>query len=352
MFYLKLDKDMITIDGSKGEGGGQVLRTSVAMSAVTGKEFRIEKIRAKRKNPGIMPQHLNAITSVARLCNAEVKGLKVGSMELEFYPREIRGGKLNLNIGTAGSITLVLQALMIPSIFADKDVKVTITGGTDVRWSPPIDYLRFVTLPILKKFGYNAKIKLIKRGYYPAGGGKVKAVIEPIKRMDRIELMNRGRLIAVKGISHCHLDLEKARVARRQARSARPLLYNKLSNMGFNRDIEIKQEYSGALSYGSGITLWIETENSRLGADSLGEKGKKAELVGKEAAEDLTKELDSTAPLDRYMADQIVPYLALAGGSVRVSEITQHAKTNVDVVNEFGFDVVIEGNVIKAKEVF
>jgi len=352
MFYLKLNKDMITIDGSRGEGGGQVLRTSVAMSAVTGEEFRIENIRANRKTPGIMPQHLNAIISTARLCNAETKGLRIGSMELEFYPRRIKGGKLSLNIGTAGSITLVLQALMIPSIFADRDVKVTITGGTDVRWSPPIDYLRFVTLPILKKFGYSAKIQLIKRGYYPAGGGKVKAVIESMKGMDRIELMNRGRLIAVKGISHCHSDLEKARVARRQARSARSLLYNELSNMGFNGDIEIKQEYSEALSYGSGITLWVETENSRVGADSLGEKRKKAELVGKEAAEDLIEELDSAAPLDRYMADQIVPYLAIAGGSVRVSEVTEHAKTNVDVVNEFGFDVEIEGDVIRAKEVF
>ncbi len=343
---------MITIDGSKGEGGGQILRTSVAMSAVTGREFRIENIRAKRKNPGIRPQHLNAINSVAKLCDAEIKGLKVGSMVLEFHPRRIKGGNLSLNIGTAGSITLVLQALMIPSIFADKEVKVTIIGGTDVGWSPPIDYLRFVTLPILEKFGYRADVQLIKRGYYPLGGGSVKAVIEPIGGIDRTRLMDQGRLIAVKGISHCNSDLEKAKVARRQARSARPILYNKLSNMGFTGDIEIKQEYSDALSYGSGITLWIETENSRLGADSLGEKGKKAELVGKEAAEDLIRELDSNAPLDRYMADQIVPYLALAGGSVRVSEITQHAKTNVSIVNEFGFDVGIYGNIIKAKEVF
>jgi RNA 3'-terminal phosphate cyclase (GTP) len=343
---------MITIDGSTGEGGGQILRTSVAMSAVTGKEFRIENVRANREKPGIRPQHLNAIESVARLCDAETRGLSVGSLELEFFPGRIKGGRFSLNIGTAGSITLVLQALMIPAMFAEKEVKVAITGGTDVRWSPPIDYLRFVTLPVLERFGYRAEIDLVRRGYYPSGGGVVEAVIEPVEKMDRIELTEQGGLMALNGISHCHYDLEKAKVARRQARSARPLLYNKLSNMGFEGDIGIEQEHSNALSYGSGITLWLETENSRLGACSLGERGKKAELVGTEAAEALIMELDSGAPLDRHMADQIVPYLALTGGSVRVSEITEHARTNVGIVNEFGFDVGIEENLIKARAVF
>jgi RNA 3'-phosphate cyclase len=342
---------MIAIDGSRGEGGGQILRTCVALSAVTGHGFRIDNIRAGREKQGIMPQHLNAIDAVARLCNARVEGLKVGSMELEFHPKKIKGGKFNLDIGTAGSVTLVLQALMIPSLHADGKVEVTITGGTDVRWSPPIDYLRFVTLPILERFGYRGRIQLIRRGYYPTGGGEVKALIEPAGHMDRIMLMEQGSVVAVKGVSHCHLDLEKARVARRQARSARPLLYNKLANIGFAGDIDIKQEHAKALSYGSGITLWIETENSILGADSLGERGKKAELVGLEAARDLIRELDSKVPLDRYMADQIIPYLALAGGTVKVSEVTKHTETNVEVVNEFDFDVRIQGDTIKAGDV-
>ncbi len=343
---------MITIDGSYGEGGGQILRTSVALSAVTGEGFRIVNIRANREKPGIMPQHLNAIDSVARLCNAEVEGLSVGSRELEFRPKKIRGGVFNLDIGTAGSVTLVLQALMIPSVYADGEVRITITGGTDVRWSPPIDYLRYVTLPVLERFGYNASIQLIKRGYYPAGGGQVKAVINPAGGLDRIELTSRGKLKAVKGISHCHPDLEGAQVAGRQAKSARHILYNKFSNIGFKGDIDIRQEHCSALSYGSGITLWAETENSLLGADSLGERGRKSEVVGGEAAENLIREWDLEAPVDRHMADQIIPYLALAGGIVNAGEITGHAKTNVDVVNEFGFDVKIRGNTIKAIKVF
>ncbi|MBN2014949.1 MAG: RNA 3'-terminal phosphate cyclase [Candidatus Altiarchaeota archaeon] len=340
---------MITIDGSYGEGGGQVLRTSVAMSAVTGKSFRIEGIRAKRENPGIRPQHLHAVNAVAKLCDAKVEGLNIGSQELEFSPGGIKGGGMSLKIGTAGSITLVLQALMIPAMFAKKEVRVRITGGTDVGWSPQIDYLRFVTLPILEKFGYMAEINLTRRGYYPAGGGQVEARIQPIDRVDRIELMEQGRLTAVKGISHCHSDLEKSRVARRQARSARPLLYNALSNMGFNNDIEIKQEHSPAFSYGSGITLWAETENTRLGSSSLGERGKRAEIAGEEAAESLIWEINSKAALDRYMADQIIPYIALAGGCVSVSETTEHAKTNIEVLNRFGFDVRIEGKTIRSR---
>ena len=341
---------MISIDGSKGEGGGQVLRTSIALSAVTQKPVRIFNIRAKRSNPGLRPQHLNAINSLAELCDAELKNAVVNSMEIEFIPQEIKSGKLDIDIGTAGSITLVLQALMIPAIFAPDKVRIQIRGGTDVRWSPPIDYLRFVTLPILRRFGYKAEIHLMRRGYYPAGGGRVNVEIFPVKRLKPINLTERGKILSARGISHAHSDLEKAGVARRQAKSARSLIFNKLSKLGFYQDIEIKQEYSKALSYGSGITLWIETENSVLGADSLGEKGKSSETVGGEAAQNLIEEIDSKASLDKYMADQIVPYLALAGGSVLVSEITQHAKTNVDIVNKFGFDVMIEGNMIKSTQ--
>ena len=288
---------MISIDGSKGEGGGQVLRTSIALSAVTQKPVRIFNIRAKRSNPGLRPQHLNAINSLAELCDAELKNAVVNSMEIEFIPQEIKSGKLDIDIGTAGSITLVLQALMIPAIFAPDKVRIQIRGGTDVRWSPPIDYLRFVTLPILRRFGYKAEIHLMRRGYYPAGGGRVNVEIFPVKKLKPINLTERGKILSARGISHAHSDLEKAGVARRQAKSARSLIFNKLSKLGFSQDIEIKQEYSKALSYGSGITLWIETENSVLGADSLGEKGKSSETVGGEAAQNLIEEIDSKASI-------------------------------------------------------
>ncbi len=338
---------MISINGARGEGGGQILRTCTALSAVTGEKFRIENIRANRPNPGIRPQHLHAIDAVARLCDAKVDGLYIGSSKLEFNPGNLQGGRIKLNIGTAGSVTLLLQAIMIPAMFTKKAVKLRITGGTDVKWSPSIDYLRYVTLPVLKRFGYKANISLDRRGYYPRGGGIVEAEIEPIKGMEKINLTKQGKLLRVRGISHAHRNLKNAEVAKRQMESARSLLYNRLTDTDIRENIKIKEEYSDTLCYGSGITLWVKTENTILGSDHIGEKGKKSEAVGKEAAEDIIKEIDSNAALDKYMADQIIPYLALLGGCVRVSEITQHTKTNVDVATEFGFKIRIKGNTIQ-----
>ncbi|ODS36377.1 MAG: RNA 3'-terminal-phosphate cyclase [Candidatus Altiarchaeales archaeon WOR_SM1_86-2] len=332
---------MLTIDGSKGEGGGQILRTAVAMAAITGVDVRIENIRANRPDPGLKAQHLNGIKAVAELCDAEVKGLNIKSHVIEFCPDEIKGGEMNIDIGTAGSITLILQALMVPAMFADDTVKIKIRGGTDVKWSPPLDYLRFVTSGILKKSGYDAEINLLRRGYYPKGGGEVEAVIHPAE-IKKINLAGRGEIKRVLGISHSHTGLRNANVAQRQAMHARKILVNNLLNLGVNEEVNIREEYQDAFSYGSGITLWAETENSLIGASSLGEKGKMAELVGKEAAEDLIREIKSDAPLDMHMADQIIPYLALAKGKVKASRITRHARTNVLVVNQFGFDVGID----------
>jgi len=338
---------MLKIDGSEGEGGGAMIRISIALSAVTGKEIRIKNIRAKRNSPGLRAQHLTGIRAVAELCGAKVEGAELHSKEIEFKPSGIQARKINVDVGTAGSITLVLQALMVPAVFAKDNVKVKITGGTDVKWSPPIDYLRYVALPLLQKFGYDGKVEVERRGYYPEGGGKVVAEFGP-SELAEINLTERGKILSAGGISHAHQNLEKARVVRRQVRSARPLLYKRLSNDGVDSDIIIKQEYCESPSYGSGLVLWVKTENSVIGSDSLGEKGRTAERVGQDAVNGLLKELDSGAPLDGWMGDQIVPYLALAGGAVRVSEITEHAKTNVMLAKKFGFDIEIKGNEIRA----
>ncbi len=340
---------MITIDGSLGEGGGQILRTSVAMSAITKEPVKIINIRKNRPNPGLSASHFHAIDAVAQLCNAEVSGLKIGSKEVEFKPGSdpIGAKKLNIDVGTAGSITLILQALMIPAGAAKGVVTINIRGGTDVSWSPPIDYLRFVTIPILKKFGYNCEIDVLKRGFYPKGGGKVEMKITAPEKLNKINLMERGKLKGIYGISNAHVNLKSADVAKRQMKTARPLLFNNLANLTKNSDfIKIEQEYSDTLSYGSGITLWAEYDNTILGADSLGAKGKRAEVVGKDAAYELIDEINSGACLDRYMGDQIVPYVALFGGRVKVSEITEHARTNVEIVNKFGFGVGIDDKII------
>lgn len=340
---------MLCIDGSLGEGGGQVLRTAAALSAVTGESMKISSIRANRRNPGIMPQHLSAINAVAELCDGRLEGAKIGSQELEFIPGNIREGRLNIDVGTAGSVTLVLQALMIPAMHAPGPVDLSVRGGTDVSWSPSIDYLRHVTLPLLAGYGYRANLDLVGRGYYPAGGGRVEVNVEPAGKPRPLNLTKRGRIISVGGLSHAHSDLAKARVSERQMKSARTIIYNKLANMGFKGDVKIDNEYADALSCGSGITLWAETEHSVVGSDALGAPGRRAETVGTEAAGNLIKTLESGAALDPCTGDQIIPYLALAGGAVSVSEMTGHTLTNIDVVNLFGFDVKACGNTIIAR---
>lgn len=334
---------MIVIDGSKGEGGGQVLRTTIALSALTGKPVRVTNIRAKRPKSGLQAQHITAVKTVAELTGATTKGLSIGSPEVEFYPRDIRGTSFRVDIGTAGSVTLVLQALMIASTQAQSKVEVDITGGTDVNWSPPIDYLRFVTLPILKKHGYNAAIKLFKRGFYPKGGGRVRVEISP-KPLEGIKLVDAGEIVGIQGISFAHSRLRDGRVAERQKEAALRIIKAKFGKI----EADIAEEYVDSLSLGSGIVLWVQRENSRLGADSLGERGKRSELVGEEAARDLLEEINSGACLDRYMADQIVPYLALAGGRASISQITRHTTTHIEVVKTFGFKVELKDKILEA----
>ncbi len=340
---------MISIDGSEGEGGGQILRTAVAMSALTKESVKIFNIRANRESPGIKAQHLTAINAVGKLCNAEISGNEIGSKEIVFKPDETRRSSpegmiknegFSVNVGTAGAITLVLQALMIPATKLKKKISVHVKSGTDVQWSPSIDYLRFVTLPLLKKFGYNAEIFLEQRGYFPTGDGKVLIELYPMN-LQKIKILELGKILSLEGISHAHIDLEKNEVTRRQERVARSFLYNKLCKLSPDLKIDIKQEYCKTSSYGSGLTLWLKTENSILGSCALGEKNKRAEIVGQEAAKFLNEEISSGAAIDRHMADQIIPYLAIAKGEILASEITEHARTNVSIVNKFGFNVKI-----------
>ncbi|MEM2918811.1 MAG: RNA 3'-terminal phosphate cyclase [Candidatus Altiarchaeota archaeon] len=331
---------MIEIDGSFGEGGGQILRTAIAFSALTQEPVRIFNIRAKRQPSGLKAQHLTAVNAIRKLCDAEVSGNEIGSREIFFRPKEIKNENFSINVGTAGAITLVLQALMIPAINIEKKISVHLKGGTDVRWSPTIDYLRFVALPLLKKFGYNAEIFLEQRGYFPEGNGRVSVEFSPMK-LKRIELTELGKILSLEGISNAHHALEKRNVARRQERTARTLLYNELCRINPELNVDIKQEYCNALSYGSALTLWIKTENSILGSCAVGEKNKSSEIVAQEASKILLEELSLNAVIDRHMADQIVPYLAIAKGEVLTSKITEHTKTNVAIVNKFGFNVKI-----------
>ncbi|BEP18057.1 RNA 3'-terminal phosphate cyclase [Pyrofollis japonicus] len=327
---------MIVIDGSMGEGGGQILRTALALAALLGKEIKIVNIRAKRPRPGLQRQHMVSVRAVAELSNAKVEGLRLGSTEIVFRPGGLRGGSFRFDIGTAGSITLVLQAIMPIAAFAPSPIRVEIRGGTDVPWSPPIDYIRFVFSRILEKFGYNYNVHVKRRGHYPKGGGIVVfEVAHPPRRLNSAKLDFRGEVKAIEGISHA-VKLPR-HVAERQARSAEQLLRSKLGDIPIKISIEwYEPSRDPHLGPGSGIVLWAYTERSILGGDSLGARGKPAEKVGSEAAERLYEDLLTGKALDRHASDMVLPYAALACGTSLIggARLTLHAWTNIELIKK------------------
>ncbi len=331
--------EWVEIDGSYGEGGGQIVRTAVALSVITGKAVRITKIRAGRPNPGLRPQHLHAILALKELSGARVKGAEVGSAELEFIPGEARARQIRVPIKTAGSTTLVLQALLPAMAFTGGSFE--ITGGTDVPWSPPVDYLKHVTLFALAKMGLNGEIEVKRRGHYPRGGGLVVGSVEPWEEKKPLVALKWAKIERFAGVSHA-TNLP-AHVAERQARAAEERL-----RRAYSAPVRIEREISRSLGPGSGIVVWAETDGLRLGGDALGKRGKPAEKVGREAADELITSLESRAAVDRFLGDQLIPFLAFAGGEVGVAEITNHLITNVWVVERFlGKTFEVEGEVGK-----
>src|SRR5713226_4887978 len=318
---------MIEIDGSFGEGGGQVLRTAVALAAVLSKDIHVFNIRAGRAEPGLRPQHMTGVKAAAELCSSQLEGLEVGSTEFTFKPGKLRAGTFRFDVGTAGSVTLVLQTLMPILAFAPGSVQLEITGGTDVKWSPPIDYLRLVTLPILKKIGYRAELETVRRGHYPKGGGLVKFSTEGASILHSFTDKSPSSISKIYGISHA-VALPR-HVAERQAAAAKKCLEEaKLPSPTIDLQVIDDRKQLGP---GSGIVLSAETQNENiLGSDALGERGRPAEEVGSTAGRILVEEVESGAMLDRHMGDMIIPYLVLAKGAseVSASRVTQHTRTN------------------------
>ena len=363
---------MLTIDGSNLEGGGQIIRTALALSTLTGIPFEAYNIRAGRENPGLKAQHLHCILALQKLCDAKVGYAELGSTKLRYLPGKIAGKTISIDIQTAGSVSLLLQSILLPSFFADSKVHLHIKGGTAAKYAMPYEYFENILLPYLKHFCVKIEAKQVTRGYFPAGNGEIDVIIRPkFKLKDfksfeefraflnisfpKFNLLEQGTLQKISGISHASADLQNAEVAERQAHSAK-LLLSKL-----NCSVQIRAEYSKTASTGSGITLWatyskdnssIITHNSAyniegeevldlhnpiiFGADALGERSKRAEDVGKEAADKLIKEIESKAPIDSHLADNLVPFISLfPGNQIKVSEITMHTKTNIWVVEQF-----------------
>lgn len=314
---------MLEIDGSFGEGGGQVLRTSLSLSCLLNKPFRIFNIRTKRKKPGLMPQHLMGIRALKLISNARVEGDSVGSTELIFEPEEVKAGDYLFDIGTAGSTSLLLQAIILPLIFAKSRSSLSLKGGTHVPFSPPFHYISEVFIPILKKLGIRIEAKIESYGFYPKGGGKVRVEIMPSGRIKGMSFLERGGIKKLRGVSGVgNLPLS---IAERQKDAALKVL----TSEGLKAEIEpLSVSTPGQ---GTFIFLGAETDNCLAGFSSLGERGKRAELVGEEAAKNYLNYYSTSACLDHHMADQIVLYLSIAKeeSSFITSEVSNHLLTNL-----------------------
>jgi len=319
---------LIEIDGSQKSGSGTILRLSIALAAILGQPLHIYNIRQNRPQPGLRPQHLEAILTAARLCDAELKGAELNSRELWFKPKKVKGGKVEAEIGTAGSIPMLLMTVLPICIFAENTVHLHVSkGGTDVQNSPTINYVRFVLLPMLKYMGLNTALTVQKYGYYPRGMGEVAISTEPCKSLKPLRLENFGKMQAVKGVSVCTF-LADRRVAERQAKAANDYLKEK----GCAADIHIINDESNPLQKGSSLVLWAETDTGAiLGADAIGELRKSSETVGMEAAEKLYAEISTKPTVDVHLADMLIPYVALAEGSSMyfTRTISEHLETNI-----------------------
>lgn len=324
---------MIEIDGSYGEGGGQIVRTACALAAVTGNELRIFNIRRKRKNPGLRTQHMTGLMKLNDLCDGYLKGGSVGSQEILFKPVMIRAGIINVEISTAGSLPLVLQTLLLPSFYSTAGVNIRMRGGaTDTHFSPTMDYTKYIFLNHLSRMKLSVSLKIDKRGFYPAGGAIVDVSVTPGKPAG-FNCHERGEFLKVIIISGASEHLREAKVAERQADAAENILSKGLGKAV----IQKRTEYYSTICPGSQISIIGKYENTTLGADGLGRRGKRAEAVGEEAAGRFLKEHDSGACVDRYACDQILPYLALAGGSsiFTTSELSPHSSTGIWVIRKF-----------------
>lgn len=323
---------MLEIDGCYGEGGGQLVRTAVALSAATGTAVTIANIRAKRGNPGLAAQHVTAVGAVAALCDAEVEGLALKARRLTFRPRRLRGGDFQFDVGTAGSVTLVLQALLPVMLHIGEPVRVRISGGTDVRAAPPFDYFRYVLLALLAGIGARVHCKLRRRGYYPRGGGRIEVAVEP-GSLSALQLGVPGKLKTLCGNAHV-ANLPAHIVNRMRSAAIIPLQRFGVSESTIGTQV---LDSEVADSPGGAIVLWAGTEHTVLGSGRVAQRGVPAEQLGADVGNELAADLESGATLDLHASDQILVYLALAGGeswfSTRV--LSSHARTAMWLIEQF-----------------
>jgi len=318
---------MITIDGSQGEGGGQILRTALALSLVTGQPFRMERIRARRPRPGLLKQHLTAVEAARTVGGAAVTGAAMGSQTLEFRPGPVTPGNYHFAVGTAGSATLVLQTVLPALLIASGPSTLTLEGGTHNPMAPPFEFLDRCFMPLIRRMGPSVELELGRPGFYPAGGGRFHAKIQPVKRLSRLDLPERGAI---------------------QARQAR-VLVSKLPEHVAQRELAVIREQlklrpeecgvdmvSHALGPGNAVVLAIEAEHVTGVFTGFGERGRPAEEVAASAVAAAKAWLEANVPVDEHLADQLLIPMAMAGGgSFRTTKPSLHTTTNAEIIQRF-----------------
>jgi len=318
---------LLHIDGSYGEGGGQILRYAVSLSVFTKKPVEITNIRIKRPNPGLRPQHLTAISCMKALCNAETEGVSIGSLKLTFSPGEIQPREYRFDVGTAGSIILVFQACILSALQTKKPITIRLTGGTDVKWSPSWDYFTHVFLPLIQKMGVKIDATLIKRGYYPKGGGEAVITIHPIKKIYALQLKEKQVFKHVKGIIH---------IANLPSHISKRMKHSAIKEM-------VKNNMQSSIQIDETTTVWSESASAVLGSTVIGERGISSEQVGKTAVDQLVEEIKSKATIDIYAIDQLLPYMAITNDESLccIRTLSSHTKTVMWLLKQF-FDVKFE----------
>jgi RNA 3'-terminal phosphate cyclase (ATP) len=318
---------MIEIDGSQGEGGGQILRSSLSLSICTQQPFRIANIRANRDKPGLMRQHLTAVKAAAEICDGVVVGAEIGSRELTFRPGRLKGGVYSFAIGTAGSSTLVLQTVLPPLLTAAEPSTVRITGGTHNRGSPPVDFLQRAFLPLIARMDGQVELQLRSYGFYPKGGGEIVATITPSAGLSALTLNERGK--RVRAYAEAYVAALPIRIAQRELEVVG-------HRLNWSQDQLLLRGLSNDMGPGNAVTITIEHENVTEVFTGFGERGVRAEAVADGAADEARHYIASTGAVGEHLADQLLLPMALGqGGSFTTSVVTEHLRSNARIIETF-----------------
>ena len=319
---------VLEIDCSRGEGGGQAVRTSVAMAAITGTDTHLTRIRENRPTNGLSKQHCTAVEGVSRLTGCQIIGNQLGSSELTVFPKDEKEYDITMDVGTAGSIALVLQAMMLSLRNHDKPVRIDLTGGTNVMWSPPLDSYKQILFPLMKEIGIECDLEIVQRGLYPEGCGRAVFTSKPYRTIRPLNITDLGKLKCIRGICF----------AQNLPEWIMDQLIEGCTEILTDVPLEItKESNSEGVSKGAGISLVAEYENGRLGANVLTSRNHPAKQAGIDVAHDLQKIMESGSTMDVHTADQLLPYLAMAEGnsSFSVSRISRHLLSQMDTLETF-----------------